>query len=145
MADPVDELLKEIAAKHGIAVGRDDPLLILQTINARLMQDSAKSQQEILDGFKSELEAIAARWGHDAKEKAERILNAALDASKEAMRQAAKDSAKEFSGVIRSEVDKALQKATKPLEGAKRVAYMNIAAGLMCLVSVILLLLVARH
>ena len=41
MADQVEELIKEIAAKHGIAVSRDDPILILQTINARLMQDSA--------------------------------------------------------------------------------------------------------
>jgi hypothetical protein len=30
MADPIDELIKEIAGKHGIAVGRDDPIMILQ-------------------------------------------------------------------------------------------------------------------
>ncbi len=33
MTDPIEELIKEIAAKHGIAVSRDDPILILQTIN----------------------------------------------------------------------------------------------------------------
>ena len=27
MADPIDELIKEIAGKHGIAVGRDDPII----------------------------------------------------------------------------------------------------------------------
>ena len=32
MADQVEELIKEIAAKHGIAVSRDDPILVLQTI-----------------------------------------------------------------------------------------------------------------
>jgi hypothetical protein len=75
MADQVEELIKEIAAKHGIAVSRDDPILILQTINARLMQDSAKAQQVMLDQYKEELEALALRWGNDAKTKAERILN----------------------------------------------------------------------
>ena len=80
------ELIKEIAAKHGIAVGRDDPIMILQTINARLMQDSQKAQQEMLDTFKSELEEMSHRWGIDAKGKAERILNASLAASKDAMR-----------------------------------------------------------
>ena len=78
--DKIEELIREIAVKHGIAVGRDDPILILQTINTRLMQDSQAAQQEILDRFKEELEAIAHRWGDDAKGKAERTLNAALAA-----------------------------------------------------------------
>ena len=42
--DKIEELIREIAAKHGIAVGRDDPILILQTINMKLMQDSASAQ-----------------------------------------------------------------------------------------------------
>ena len=41
----VEELIQEIALKHGITVSRDDPILILQTINKRLMEDSAKAQQ----------------------------------------------------------------------------------------------------
>jgi len=52
MPDNVDELIKEIAVKHGIAVSRDDPILILQTINNRLMQDSEKAQQAMLDQFR---------------------------------------------------------------------------------------------
>ena len=100
MADPVvvevevEELIKEIAAKHGIAVSRDDPILVMQTINHRLMQDSSKAQQAQLDQYKEELEALALRWGIDAKSKAERILNAALAASKDAMHQAMQDNAK---------------------------------------------------
>jgi hypothetical protein len=65
MPDNVDELIKEIAVKHGIAVSRDDPILILQTINNRLMQDSEKAQQAMLDQYKEELEALALRWGVD--------------------------------------------------------------------------------
>jgi len=38
MNEEIDELIKEIAVKHGIAVGRDDPIIILQTINNRLMR-----------------------------------------------------------------------------------------------------------
>lgn len=43
MSDQIEELIKEIAAKHGIAVSRDDPILVLQTINNRLMQNSSKA------------------------------------------------------------------------------------------------------
>ena len=52
MGDQTEELLREIAAKHGIAVARDDPILVLQTINSRLMQESARAQQVQLDRFK---------------------------------------------------------------------------------------------
>ena len=43
MSDQLEELIKEIASKHGIAVSRDDPILVLQTINNRLLQDSSKA------------------------------------------------------------------------------------------------------
>lgn len=63
----IEEIIREIATKHGIAVSRDDPILILQTINNRLMLDSAKAQQAMLDTFKAEMEDLALRWGNDSK------------------------------------------------------------------------------
>jgi hypothetical protein len=42
VSDPVDELIKEIAVKHNIAVSRDDPIMVLHTINERLMRRPRK-------------------------------------------------------------------------------------------------------
>jgi hypothetical protein len=86
MNEENDALIKEIAVKHGIAVGRDNPILILHTLNNQLLLDSRKAQQELLDQFKSELEGLSLRWSTDARDKAERILNASLVASQESMR-----------------------------------------------------------
>ena len=134
MSDKVEELIREIAAKHGIAVSRDDPILILQTINARLMADSAEKQQEILDSFKEELEGIAHRWGEDAKAKAERILNAALSASKEAMAKAMKDGANTAIEAVRREIEDAVgRQLSAKVSDARRVAVMNMIAGGMVL------------
>lgn len=134
MNDKVEELIREIAAKHGIAVSRDDPILILQTINARLMADSAEKQQEILDSFKEELEGIAHRWGEDAKAKAERILNAALSASKDAMAKAMKDGANTAVEAVRREIEDAVGRQLSAKVGdARRVAVMNMIAGGMVL------------
>lgn len=69
----IEEIIREIATKHGIAVSRDDPILILQTINNRLMLDSAKAQQAMLDQFKAEMEDLALRWGNNSKGPAEQI------------------------------------------------------------------------
>ena len=85
MSSAIDEAIKEIAVKHGVSVGRDDPILILQTMHDRLLEQQKQSQQALLDNFKSEIELISSQWKDDAKEKAEKVLNASLAASKAAM------------------------------------------------------------
>jgi chlorite dismutase len=133
MADPVvievEELIKEIAAKHGVAVSRDDPIIVMQTINHRLMQDTSKAQQAQLDHYKEELEALALHWGNDAKDKAERILNAALSASKDAMHQAMQENAKSTACAVRAEADLILGTMANQLKDAQRIALLNIAAS----------------
>lgn len=129
--DRIEALIQEIAAKHGVALGRDDPIMILQTINERLMQDSAAAQQETLDHFKAELESIAHRWGADARDKAERILNAALAASKTAMIQGMQEGAKAAATSARQEIDTALAQLAGPVRDARRIAVMNMIAAAM--------------
>jgi hypothetical protein len=135
MTDKIEETIKEIASKHGIAVGRDDPILVLQTINDRLMRESATAQQEILDQFKEELESIAHRWGDDAKNKAERMLNAALTASKEAMATAMKEGAIAATATIRKEIEDAASKIQRPIGSVRAAATMSIVAAVMTLLA----------
>ena len=143
MADQVEELIKEIAAKHGIAVSRDDPILVLQTINNRLMQDSSKAQQAQLDQYKEELEALALRWGTDAKDKAERILNAALTASKGAMDKAMQENAKSTAATVRAEVDAALGRVAGQVKDARRIGLLNVLASCITLAAAVVALWVA--
>jgi hypothetical protein len=135
MTAPVEELIKEIAARHGIAVSRDDPILVLQTINSRLMQDSAKAQQVQLDHYKEELESLALRWGNEAKGKAEPIVNASLAASKEAMGQILQDAAKATATSLRAEMDAALAGVAAPIRDARRIAMLNVVASCITLLA----------
>lgn len=141
----VEELIKEIATKHGIAVGRDDPILILQTINNRLMQDSQKAQQEMLDLFKSEFESLSLKWSVDAKDKAERILNASLNASKESMEQLMQAGATEIVATIKSEVDASLSRISGPIRNANRIGLMNILASCLTIMAAAVLLWITKH
>lgn len=129
MVDAVDELIQEIAQINGVAVGRDDPLMVVHTMHKRLLKDAMKAQQTLLDGYKEELESIAFRWGEDAKAKAERILNAALDASREAMTQTMQECAKSMSEIVKHEVDTALRLVAAPVQDAKQLAVFNIVAA----------------
>ena len=144
MSDQVEELIKEIAVKHNIAVSRDDPILVLHTTNERLMKDTAKAQQDMLDSFKEELESIAFRWGADAKDKAERILNAALTASRGAMAKAMQDSAKATAEAVKAEVDAALRRVTAPVQDAKRLAIFNVVAACLTFAAAAIVLFAAR-
>jgi hypothetical protein len=133
----LEELIKEIAVKHGIALGRDDPILILQTLNNRLLQTSQKAQQAMLDQYKAELEYLSLRWSVDAKEKAERILNVSLDASKVAMDQLMRTSTQEVVKTIKTEVDASLKHISGP---TKLIGLMNMVSSCITLVAVTILL-----
>jgi len=141
MADNnVEELIKEIAIKHGIAVSPDDPILIMQTINTRLMQDSAKAQKEMLDHYKEEIEALNLRWGTDAKVKAERVLNAALTASRDATVQIMQEGTTETAATIRAEIDTALGYVTKSIKEARKIGILNVVASCITLLTVVVAL-----
>ena len=129
MGDQLEELIKEIAAKHGIAVSRDDPILVLQTINNRLLQDSAQAQRVQLDRYKEELEALALRWGNDANGRAERILNASLSAGKESMGQVMQEAARTTAATVAAEIDAALSRLQGLLRDAHRIALLNVGAA----------------
>jgi len=141
--DQIEALIREIAQKHGIVVGRDDPILILQTINNRLMQDSAKAQQAQLEKLKEELEALAQRWSLDAKEKAERILNASLKAGKQAMGELMEEGTKATARLLAEETESLLTKLGQPVRDAHRLAVFNTVASCMTLLAAAIALWVA--
>ena len=133
--EDLDELIKDIAATHGIALSRDDPILVLQTLNSRLMQDSAKAQQIQLDHYKEELESLALRWAEDAKSRAERILNASLAASKEAMADLLQEAARATAASMRIEMQAALAEVAAPIRDARRIAVFNVVASCITLLA----------
>jgi hypothetical protein len=57
MSDQVEELIKEIAVKHNISLSRDDPILVLQTINNRLLQIAPKLNKKYWINIKEKWKA----------------------------------------------------------------------------------------
>lgn len=140
-----DDLIREIATKHGIVVGRDDPILVLQTINLKLMQDSAKAQQVQLDQYKEELEGLSKRWGNDATDKAERILNASLTASKDTMESAMQEGAKRAATALVEEVNALLGAAAIRAGDARKLAWLNVFASFVTLCAAAIVLWTVVH
>jgi len=139
--DAIEELIKEVAAKHNIAVSRDDPIFILQTINNRLMQDSAQAQKMILKQYKEELEEISHNFCQDIKIKAERIINTSIAASKETSSQLMQEGIKANVRHIHNEVEKALKSTLESIKNNNRIAYINIIASFLTCTSVMIAIL----
>ena len=129
MTDAVEDLIGEVARKHGIAIGRDDPILVLHTMNDRLVRESAAAQQVLLDAFKQELEALASRWSMEATDRADRILQTALAGSQEAMASVLREGANATGASVRTEVESALAQIAGRLLDARRIAFLNLAAA----------------
>ena len=144
MADQEEELIREIAANHGIAVSRDDPILVLQTSNSRLLEEGVKAQQVQLEQFKQEMEALSLRWGNDAKGKSERILNAALAAGKEAMWETLQDGTATTVTSLRTEIDDALTRATLSVRDAHKIGMLNVVASCITLLAAAIALWATR-
>ena len=72
---------------------------------------------------------MSLRWSIDAKDKAERILNASLAASKDAMGQVMLEEAKVTATSVRAEIDDALSHVTINIRDARRISIFNVMAS----------------
>lgn len=78
MNDDVNDLIRELAVEHGVALDRGDPILVLQTATRRILEgvlrQAQQAQSEALKQHRSELEAAAAKWQQDSKSTASEFL-----------------------------------------------------------------------
>ena len=130
-----DALIEEIARQHEVIIGRNDPILILQTLNAKLMEETIGAQQQMLNEFKQEMEAISHRFEHDTKDTCERALSASLTASKKVMDSLLQDSANRTNLTIQHSVEDLLARAQAKANHSKQIAILNIVASGLTLIA----------
>lgn len=64
------DLIRKIASDHGVALDRNDPILIVQTATQHLLvealEQARKDQEEALAEHRKALEGLSASWQRDA-------------------------------------------------------------------------------
>jgi len=111
MSDKLNEAIQAIAVEHGVILGKDDPILMLQTMNEKLLDNTRIAQQDLLTQFKEEMELISSQWKNDANEKAEKVINVALAGSKEAMTRLLQESTNESVQAMKKIISDSLMEA----------------------------------
>ncbi|EDJ7578870.1 conjugal transfer protein TraM [Salmonella enterica] len=138
MDEKTEELIALVAKKHGIALDETDPIMVIPTLLRFLLDESQEKQGEILGEMKSELQSVLMQWDFTAKDKADRILNAALKANRDVMEQVLTAAANQTAEVVRNAVEEELRKSRAQFQSAKKMVIWNcIAAGLTLLAAAI--------
>jgi len=135
--DRTDDLLKEIASKHGVALDREDPILIVHTLHAQLLAESRSAQQAMLEDYRTTLEGLSERWGGETKAKAERIVTASLTATTETMKAEMATHTTDLARTIRKEVTEVLKTTETQMRRATTVGYVNLLAALVTFLSAV--------
>ncbi|HDU8201826.1 TPA: conjugal transfer protein TraM [Legionella pneumophila] len=141
MSDQFDATIQEIAIKHGVVLSKDDPILILQTMNNRLIEESRQAQAAMLAQFREEMEGISSQWKDDARNKTEKVLNAALVASKEAMAKLLRESSSESAQAIKKVMFEALNEKRDLTEQTRKFNQLTLMLSAAMLITACLLIL----
>lgn len=74
--DHFSKIIERVAAKHGIALTDDDPILMVHTLNEILLEENNKAHQVLLNNFRSTLEENINQWSQATESKANSLLQA---------------------------------------------------------------------
>jgi len=129
MTDRVSRVIQEIAEKHGVAIGRDDPIMVLHTMNEALLVDSAAAHEAALDRFRSELEIVSQRWTTESETLANRVLNASLDTARTTIRTDTRTQINDASEQLAEACAAALAPLAEVADQNRRTAWLNVAAA----------------
>ena len=137
--DRTEELLKEIASKHGVALDREDPILIVQTLHARLLAESRSAQHALLDEYRQTLETMLERWGAETTAKAERIVTASLTATTATMKTQMATHTTDVANAIRKELTEVVETTETRMRRATTVGYVNLLAAVVTFLSAVVI------
>ncbi len=145
MSEKLDKIIQDITVKHGVLLGRDDPILMLQTMNEQLIEENSKAQQDLLTKFREEMEDISSQWKEDAKEKAEKVLNVALASSKDAIARLLQESTKESIQVMNKLISDSLTEAHSLTQKAQKFSrFALVSSATLFAASCMILLLLCK-
>ena len=133
--EKIDEAIQEIASVHGIAVSKDDPIMILHTMNERLIKDSKAAQQELLDKFRSELEVTVSELSMAAKNHSDRVLNSTIQTSKTEISRVMEEQSNIIIERWKADLHAEFNEACKTMTTSRQTAILNIIASFITLIA----------
>ena len=133
--EKIDEAIQQIASVHGVAVSKDDPIMILHTMNERLISDSKAAQQELLDNFRSQLEVTVSELSMAAKNHSDRVLNSTIQTSKTEISRVMEEQSNIIIERWKADLHAEFNEACKTMTTSRQTAILNIIASFITLIA----------
>lgn len=141
----IDEILRKIALEHNVTLGREDPILILHTMNKIIIEENRKNQDLLFKDLGEKLGHVMVGVSENSKSQVEKSVNAALTASKEISSSIIDNSSKvtieKINDSLKKAVDNAIEKIDSKNKAVKNLAYVNLVASAMVLITAVVLVL----
>lgn len=126
------DVIREVALKNRASIQEDDVLMVVVTVMNKIVDDQIAALTGALQGHRDECQGIALAWREDAANRANQILNVALDAGRQAMAKSMHEGAVKVVDLVRGEYGAVMaeQKAelTKAVADFRRYANVVTAA-----------------
>ena len=119
----IELAIGEIAAKHGIGLSRDDPMLMLLTINEWLLAAGEEQQRKLLESF------ISGHGGEVVRVQAKQALQQALATSWTAMQHATQQSTAATTEGLRALVQSHASQTAAQLKTVRKVAVLDLGGA----------------
>lgn len=146
MSQDIEKVIQDIAKIHNITIGRNDPILILYTINEMLLKRATEAQENQLKAFQEEIQLSMKQLSEESKDKAEKVISAALNASRANIERATSEQIDSFNNQLTKTLNGSLIEFKTILsnESAKgmQLAKFSMIASIFALASAVIVALV---
>ena len=133
--DKLDALIKRIASEHGIVLTKDDPVLMMHTLNEVLLEQNEKAHAELLNKYEAILQENFSQWQTFASKKANVLINAQQSHFSKNNDQLTDNGMQQVSEIIRITINHEIRELTRI---SRQAAIMNLLAAILVLVSVVI-------
>lgn len=103
-----DDVIRDAAMKNRVSIKEDDVLMVVVTVMNRVVDDQIRDLTAALEGHRTECQGIALAWRQDAADRANQILNVALDAGRKAMAKGMTEGGSKVIAMVREATEAAL-------------------------------------
>lgn len=140
--DQYIRIMAAIAAKHGIALSEDDPILMVYTLNEILLQENNKAHQMLLNDFRSTLENNIHHWTQATESRASQLSQANSRNIHQLSEQVVNACFKSIDQKIESSFNEKLKEISTLSQNIHRAAIINLSATSLFFAAVLVLLIV---
>ncbi len=136
--EKAEEVIQQIASENGVVISKDDPIMILYTINQILASENKKVQEQLLDNFKSQMEVISDKWSTEAKNHSDRILNSSIVSSQAEVARIMEEQSSVIVEKWKYELNTGFSEVHETIHSSRQSAILNILASLITLTAAVI-------